>query len=912
MAALRIVLRSVFIRLTSLFRRRHLDRELSAELESHLQLHIDDNLRAGLSPAEARRIALLKLGGVEPTKENYRDLRGMPFLEKLLQDFRFAFRIFRKNPGFSIIVVLTLALGIGASTAIFSIVYNGVLYPFPYRSADRLTAITIKALNGANIRGDYHLDEVAAFRQRNHSFEDVLAYGLWYMTYSRSGDIVMVKAVGATPNAMEFWGMQPIRDRGFTALDTQPSSPPVVLLNYLYWKSEFNAEDSVLGRTMMLNGKARTIIGVMPPRFQAVGADMYLPISWSRPEPALARFDFDVDDPLYFWATGILRRDVSLQAAAADIDVIAHQLATIHPDDYPKEFGVNTKKLNDVVLGEYKRTLLFLFAAVGLLLFISTSNVAGLLLAQASARTREIALRTAVGAGRRRITQQLLSESLVLAFAGCVAGCVLAYAALKLLLLTPLATIVPMEASISLNRPVLFFAVAISFLATLLCGLAPALHAAHSSPQHGLASAGVNVNPSFHHQRFRSALVVGQIVLSLVLLTFAGLVAKSYWALTHVDLGIQPEKIFTALIHFPKDRYKTSQEINSFFADFLPRLNAVPGVVGATEMLGFPPPLHFTLRSDITIPGKPHSDVWPTSLELCSDGYFKTLSISLLRGRLLTASDVSSARKVIVVNEALARTYFDGEEVIGRQIKFNDLDEYPQSPHNAYFDIVGVVSNSTDAQTDSGLVTLAGPALGKPEAFAPASVSGFGVRTIAVQTQVPPLALTQTIRNILWSMDHDAVLVAPTIGGASSFSLAGVMETLVYSKPKFTAIAFTACAALGFALALIGLFSVMTYIVSLQTRDLGIRIALGAPRAAVLRLVLRRGLLLIATGIAVGSLASITLARILASQIGGISGKDPTPLAIVIVLVTLAGILACLMPALRAARVEPNVSLRHD
>ena len=912
MAAARYSLRSAFLRFGSLFRKRQLDRELSAELESHLQLHIEDNLRSGMPPDEARRRALLKLGGVEPTKENCREVRGIPFFENLLQDLRFASRIFRKRPGFSAIVVLTLALGIGASTAIFSLIYNGVLYPFPYRGAERLTAITVVTPKEDRGRGMYHLDEVAAFRQRNHSFEDILAYGLWPMTYSHGSEIVMVKAVGATPNMMDFWGMQPLYGRGFSELDAQPSAPPVVLLNYLYWKKEFRGDKNILGTTMILNNKARTIVGVMPRRFQAVGADMYLPVAWTRPEPAVSRFDMDADDPMYFWATGILKRDVSLQSAAADMDVIAHQLVAIHPNDFPKEFRANTKYLNDVILAEFKKTLLLLFAAVGLLLFISTSNVAGLLLAQASARTKEIALRFAVGATRARIVQQLLSESLLLAGAGCIAGCVLAFAALKLLLLAPMSSLVPMEASITLNRPALIFAVVISLLATLLCGLAPALHAARSRPQQGLASTGVNVDASFQHRRFRSGLVIGQVVLSLVLLTFAGLVAKRYWALTHIDLGIKPERIFAALIHFPNERYKTAPEIAAFFDKLLPELDSAPGVVSAAEMVGFPPPLHFTFRSDVTIPGKPHSEVWPTSLELCSEGYFKTLNIHLLRGRLLDRSDISAANKVIVVNQALAQKYFGGEEALGRQIKFNDLDRIPGSPKDTYFDIVGIVSDSSHAEFDAGILTLVSPKSARPESFAPASISGLGFRTIAVETQIPPLALTRSVRQILWSIDHDVVLVAPEMGGATSFSLSNVIETLVYNKPKFTAIAFSACAFLGFALSLVGLFSVMTYIVSLQTHDLGVRLALGAPRASVLRLMLKRGMLLIAAGIAIGSVASVGLARFLASQVNGVSASDLSPLALVVVLVTLAGLAACLRPSLRATKVDPNVALRYE
>lgn len=912
MAAFWSAFRSASARFASLFRRRQLDHDLSAELESHLQLHIDDNLRAGLSPAEARRQALLKLGGVEPTKENYRDLRNMPFLEKLLQDFRFAFRIFLKNPGFSAIVVLTLALGIGASAAIFSVVYNGVLHPFPYRSAERLTAIDIVGSNPDEGYGMYHLEEVAAFRERNHTFEDILAYGLWPIVFSRGTEAIMVKAVGATPNAMQFWGVPPLRGRGFDEADVRPGAAPVVLLNYRYWMQEFNGDANVLGKTMMLNDRICTIIGVMPPRFQAVGADMYLPVSWTRPEPPRDLVTRDLGDPFYFWATGILKRDSSLEAAAADIDVIAHQIAPLHRDEYPKQFHVRTRKLNDVILAEFKRTLFLLFAFVGLLLMISTSNVAGLLLAQASARTKEMALRSAVGATPYRIAQQLLSESLVFAVSGCVAGCALAFIALKILRLAPLIAILPAEAAITLNRPVFLFAVAVSFLATLLCGLAPALHAAHNAPQQGLAGTGVNVNSSSQHKKFRAGLVVGQVVLSLVLLSFAGLVAKSYWTLTHMDLGIQPEKMFTAMINFPEDRYRSAAETTAFFDKLLPQVDAIPGVISSTEMIGFPPPIHFTFRTDVTIPGKPHTEPWVTSVELCSEGYFKTLNLRLLRGRLLDASDIASARKVVVINETLAREYFRGENPLGRQIKFNDLGRLPQSPKDAYFEIVGVVTDSSTADFDAGVLTVASAKSGRPESFAPASISALGTRTIAIQTNIPATSITQSVRRLVSSVDRDVVLVAPEIAGATNFSLAEVMKLTAYAKPQFTAIAFTSCALLGFALSLVGLFSIMTYIVSLETHDIGVRLALGAARGAVVRLMLRRGMLLIGTGIIIGALASLGLTRFVASQVRGVSTTDHGPLIFVAILLTLAGLLACLAPSIRAAHVEPTVALRHE
>jgi putative ABC transport system permease protein len=535
--------------------------------------------------------------------------------------------------------------------------------------------------------------------------------------------------------------------------------------------------------------------------------------------------------------------------------------------------------------------------------------VAGLLLAHASARTKEIALRAALGAGRGRLVRQLLSESLAMALAGCIAGCLLAYVGLKSLTLLPLNELLPMEAAITLNRPVLMFAVGISLVATILCGLAPALHAIRGDLQKSLASTGVNVNAAFQHSRFRSGLVIGQVALSLLLLTGAGLVARSFLALIRVDLGIRPEHIFTAEVHFPKGRYTKAQEKTAFISRLLTQLNSVPSVVNSTEMIGMP--LFGGPEGDVTIPGKPHREPWRTGVQLCSEGYFETFGLHLLRGRLLTDSDILSARKVAVVNENLARKYFGGEDPIGRVIKFNVMDEVPETPHDAYFEIVGVVGNDRDIGFEGGMPVLREAGMALPAGFVPYSVSGFGDRTVALHTRVPAVSLVNNVRQVVWSLDHDVVLVAPDVGGAT-FSLADVLGAVIYDKPKFAAIGFTACALLGFALAIVGLFSVMTYIVSLKTHDIGIRLALGAPRAVILQMMVKRGLVLIGSGILIGLLASLGLTRFLSSQLRGISAYDPFTFGVVVVTVLLAGTSACFFPAHRATTVDPMATLREE
>ena len=468
----------------------------------------------------------------------------------------------------------------------------------------------------------------------------------------------------------------------------------------------------------------------------------------------------------------------------------------------------------------------------------------------------------------------------------------------------------PWEAEIAVNRPVLAFAAGISLLSALFCGLAPALHAVRGDLQKGLASSGVNVNPVFQHSRFRSGLVIGQVALSLLLLTCAGLVTRSFLTLIHIDLGVQPKQIFTAEIHFPRGKYTKADDKKAFFERLLPQLSATPGVSSATELIGLP--LLFAPQGDVTIPGKPHHEQWMTRIEMCSEDYFLTLGQHLFEGRLLTADDMAGERKVAVVNQSLVRKFFDGENPIGHVIKFNVLDEIPDTPHDAYFEIVGVVNDTRgfDFEGDTAIPRPADKAV--PSAFIPYSISGFGNRAIAMRTHIPPVFLANHVRQLIWSLDHEVVLVEPHAGSGVGFSLDQLMQGLVYGKQEFAAMAFGACAFLGFVLALIGLFSVMTYIVSLETHDIGIRLALGAPQLAILRMVLERGMRLILLGVGIGAVVSLLVTRFLSSQFRGISPRDPLTLALVIAAIMAAGLSACLLPARRATRVDPMVTLRYE
>src|SRR5690242_15182594 len=474
------------------FRQRALsEKRLDSELQFHLEQQIADYIASGLSPEEARRRARMEFGGVELYKEECRDTHWENHVDIVGRDFRFALRGLMKDRGFAFVAILALALGIGFSTIVFSIFYNGVLYPFPYRDAERLTVIGITDTQHGSqrFREQYHLNEVAAFRKQAQSFEDIVAYGSWDVIYLHENTPELVHGCILTPNMMDFWGVPALLGRGFGEQDAQPAAPPVVVLSYAYWKKMFNKDKSVLGTRIILNKQARTIIGVMPPRFGLYGADVYVPINWSRPEPASYDQSRDDGDPVYFFATGLIKKNASRQAAAADLQVIANQLTALYPKDYPEHFQMSARPLNEVIVGDFRQTLFLLIAAVVLLLLISSSNVANLLLTRHTARAREIALRSALGASRSRLIRQLFVESLLLGVVGCLGGCLLAYFGLQVVRLVP-GVSVPGEADMSLNLPVLFFAVILSLLTTLLFGLSPAFLAVKKDLRTNLQTTG--------------------------------------------------------------------------------------------------------------------------------------------------------------------------------------------------------------------------------------------------------------------------------------------------------------------------------------------------------------------------------------------------------------------------------------
>jgi putative ABC transport system permease protein len=812
----------------------------------------------------------------------------MERLSWFAQDVRYALRGFRRDRGFTLLAIVALALGIGAVTVIFSVIENVLIEPFPYRAPERLALIYVHDSTRPEYYNNpsYRLPEFLDIVAQNHVFEDVMGNSGLDILYTDRDGTLQFDGQWVTPNTFEFLGMQPLLGRMITKADGDTGAAPVFAMSYRLWKKQFNGDPNIVGRTFVLNGQPRTLVSVMPPRFLLGNVDIWIPNNMNRSDPANQRIEF--------WLLAHTKPGVTLQQVTSDFEVIARNLTKTYPDDFPKQFTVLSKTLTDDVVGQFRTTLFTLLAAVGMLLLIACSNVANLLLARATAREREIAIRASMGASRGRIVRQLLVESLMLASGGCLLGCLFAYLGLKGVTAAMPDQTIPAEAVLKLNLPALLFAIAVTGLTTLLCGLAPALHAVRGELQNRLKDTGKGVNTDFRHGKFRSGLVVWEVMLSIVLLVGAGLMMRSLFALQHVELGLNPVNILVARTPLPKGQYETAEQKKIFFRQVLQRISALPGVIAVTETSSLPP--YGGPESEVTIPGKTHLEPWRAEFQLCSEGYFKTMGRHLLRGRLLTESDVDGARPVAIVNDTFVKTYFKNEDPIGQKIKFNLFDELPQSPKDQYFEIIGVVADAKNRGLQQGI---------EPEAYIPYTVTGAMERGILVRTGVEPMSMLMLVRREIWAVDKN---VALTFTG----SLEGYLQQFSYAGPKFGLILLGVFATVGLVLVAIGVFSVMAYSVSLQTHEIGIRMALGAPTSNVLRMVLRKGLQLITVGIVLGMLASIALTRFVASQFWGVSPRDPITFVGVIVVLAAVGTAACLVPARRATRVDPLVALRYE
>jgi len=802
-------------------------------------------------------------------------------------DLRYGLRMLGKNPGFTVLAILTLALGIGAATVIGSVVDTVLLNPFPYKSADRLATPSV-----SNSITRFPVPVFLDFKEQNHTFEDIGALAYFQVRYKGNG-VPTQQLLGCwvTANTFELLGVKPLLGRQITLQDGNPDSSPAFAMSDTVWASLFNRDPKILLASLDLNGVPRTLVAIMPPRFRFGGCEVWIPTDLNR-SSFISGFGAQPNELL---TIGRLKRNVSLQAASADLGAIAK----LSEKDYPAWFRANYKivvnSLRDYSVGHFKATLLAMVAAVFILLLIACSNVANLLLARATVREKEIAIRVSIGATRSRLIRQLLVESGLLAAGSCIGGCLFAFLGLKGMVAAIPPDTIPPEVAISLRSETLLLAVGASVLATFVCGLAPALHLVRCDLYVGLAGSAKGASGGFQHGKLRSILVVVEVALSIVLLTGTGLMVRTLRALERVDIGFNPASVAYARLSLPEGRYDTADAKRYYFEKVLDRVAAIPGVIASTEATSFPP--YSFGWTEIVVPGKTHSEPWGTTFDMCSEGYFQTLGRRLLRGRLLSRSEVELARHVTVINQTFERNYFGDEDPVGQRIKFTTLEQWATDwPRDAYFEIIGVIADAKN----TGLQEAP-----RPEVYFPHTVSGTGPRGIMVRTAGSANLVLPSLSRTIAAVDSEVAI-------SELGPMENILKSSYYAGPQFSLIILGTFGITGLLLVVIGIFSVMAYTVSLQTHEIGIRLAMGAQRSDVLRMVLKKGLSLIVAGTVAGLAVSSAVMRLMASQIWGVSTMDPWTFSVVATLVVIVGLTACLFPAHRATQVDPLVSLHYE
>jgi putative ABC transport system permease protein len=874
------LLRRLIAGFRGLFQNTRTEREMDDELRGYLDAAAEQKMRSGLSREDAIRAARVETGSVEALKDGIRDVGWESAIETCWQDLRYAIRTLRNSPGFSAVAVLTMALGIGAAAVIFSVVYNVLVDPLPYKDFRRSVVFRVRGLTDAGGwrgRSWFSIQEFLAFREQNHVFEDLIGFSQNRVLHDDGRSTRLFRGAYVTANTFDFLGIPPLLGRSFTADDGRPGALPVFAMNHRLWQSDFGSDPGIVGRTFLLDGEPTTLIGIMPLRFNAFSADIWL----------AHRLDWGVLAPM-----GRLKPGITVEAAAKELDLIAHRFARENPGgSNPEQFAIDARTFLDSLLGDFRGTLQGLLAAVLLLLLIACSNVANLMLARATSREREIAMRAAIGATRGRLIRQLLLESLVLAAAAAISGCAVGYLGLKIVAALIPPGSIPAETAIEMSAPVLLLSLGLAVLTMLLCGLAPALHLVRGDLQPRLA--GRSRGGGIRHSRLRTALVVTEVALSIFLLIGAGLMLRSFVVLTRVDLGFNPTNILYVRPWFPRE-YDTADKKNAFTRQLLQRMRALPGVTAVAESMLVPPLTHDW--SDTIVPGKPHSERWESRFELCSEGYFQTIGLPLLRGTLFSEADVAAKRFVTVVNQTFVRRYFSNEEPLGKRVKFQVFDRpFLDAPHDTYFEIVGVVADHK---------TWAGEWQNAPQAFLPYSVQGFSFRTFLARTSLDSDALVKSAREAVWAID-------PRVGISASGSIEQSLRDF-YRDPQFDLVTLGAFAGIGLALVASGVFSVMAYTVSLRTHEIGVRMALGARQPHILRMVLLQGVGLVAAGGSAGLVAAYAFSGVLPGGMSGVSATDPVTFVVVPVVVGAVGLMACLLPARRASRVDPLLALRSE
>jgi predicted permease len=799
----------------------------------------------------------------------------------MMQDVRQALRATLRQPGFHLVAMLTLALGIGSVAVVYSVVRQILLDPFPYRDSDRMVDVLVRDAQTDRIhRGALIPQEFIDFQEQSDVFEEVLGTNVVTMHYASDEGADRLAVAFVTPNMFSFLGVQPLAGRAFTAADIEPGAAPIAVMNHRTWLTKFGGEASVIGRTLTLNGQPRTVVGIMPPRFEWNVGDLWVPSALSRSDPRNPQTER--------WFQALLKPGVTVAQAEAQMTAIGKRRAALFPDDYPKQTRIQVVTVIDWVVGRFRPVLYTLFAAVGLLLVIACCNVANMLLARATAREREMALRVALGASRGRLVRQLLIESGVLALGGAVGGVIVAYVGIDLLSVWLPRQNVPWETELRLDRYVLAFALATAVISTFMFGLFPAFQSARRELASGSGMGSRGGTSTRRTTRLRNGLVVAEVTLSVVLLLGAGVLMRSFIKLTQVQLVAAPERLLQAGLGFPPT-YTDAAQRQTLYQAVLDRFGSTPWVESAA--VG-----HIGALSPLVIPGV---EVPPSSqsfVRFVSEGYRQAAALRLIRGRNIARADVDGRRKVAVINQTFATRYFGAADPLGRTVTLPQLAKGAAPVHEPVFEIVGVAQDSLNRGVREPVW---------PEAWIPYSHRVDPVALLMIRTSGDASRMINTVRQEIRAVNRDMALLRPD-------TVDTILRRDVQAQPRFVLIVLGMFAAAGLVLVALGIYGVLAYTVSQQTREIAIRMAIGGEHRDVLRMVIGAGLRLVALGAVIGFAASFMTNRLLTAQLFNTSPQDAFTVISVTLIITLVALAACWVPARRALRIEPMTALRQE
>lgn len=869
--------------------RRRADAELDEEIRAHIEMEVDRNLERGMTADEARRAAMRAFGNVTLVKEDTRTVWGFSWLETFWRDVRYGARLLAKTPVFTVVAVVTLAIGIGATTAIFSVVDSVLLRELPFGEPERIVTLWETNLKDGIERDDVSPANFLDWRERATLFEEMAFANPYGFDYMGGGEPETWDAALVSDGFFQVLGVGALHGRTFLPEEYAPGGEPVAVLSHGLWRDRFGGDPSLVGQKILLDGEPVTVVGIMPPEFELNLFErekrLWLP---QAPDEAFRQ----QRRATYLKVVAKLAPGATIEAARAEMDAIASQLATEHPQTNAG-VGVTTVSLPEQMTGKARPALVVLFGAVCLVLLVACANVANLMLARSSRREREIALRAAIGASRSRLVRQMLVESLLLALTGCVAGVALAWAAIRAILaLSP--DDIPRLDQASLDPVALAFAVGVSFLTVVLFGLAPAMQFSKPNLQEALKEAGHTTAGSLPRSRLRSALVVSEIALALVLLVGAGLLGRSFTSLLEVDPGFAADRL-VALQVFIWDRYPKPEQRALYVEQALARLETVPGVEAAAVTTALP---FLESSMDTSYPfvveGRPAPPpgTEPTAFATtATSDYFEVLGVPLLAGRGFDARDTAESTPVVVVNESFARRHFPSESPVGRRISVTRGSRNSRGPLT--YEIVGVVGDVRNDGLDRAP---------RVEYYRPHAQASTGSLIFAVRTSADPAALLPVLKSRIWEVNPTQPFYStPVVGDLVSQSL---------SSRRFSFALVGLFAGVALVLAVVGIYGVMSFVTSHRTHEIGVRMALGASNLDIVRLVIGEGARLTLIGVVLGLAGAFVVTRYLTSMLFGVEPYDAWTFAAVSLALVAAALLACYLPARRATRLNPTLALR--